>query len=179
MQNTGWKHPIGDITEFFQGEFIGIMGPVGCGKSSILSAILAELSVHSGEISISQIDSGMDITYLFYINHSILDSGSWLPAGSAKAFYYFSKKMQTASLIFWPANMELYISRSVSRFYSLSIRFFAVLPNVYHAQWEHVKSRIISILFQLNFKRFSFFIQRDTSNMFYASKTYKSYTGHN
>ncbi|KAH1019384.1 hypothetical protein HUJ04_009210 [Dendroctonus ponderosae] len=34
------------------------MGPVGCGKSSILSAILAELSMHSGEISISQIDSG-------------------------------------------------------------------------------------------------------------------------
>ncbi|ENN82134.1 hypothetical protein YQE_01490, partial [Dendroctonus ponderosae] len=57
MQNDGMKHPIGDITEFFQGEFIGIMGPVGCGKSSILSAILAELSMHSGEISISQIDS--------------------------------------------------------------------------------------------------------------------------
>lgn len=34
------------------------MGPVGCGKSSILSAILAELSMHSGEISISQIESG-------------------------------------------------------------------------------------------------------------------------
>ncbi|XP_066146983.1 ATP-binding cassette sub-family C member 10 [Euwallacea fornicatus] len=41
-----------------KGEFIGIMGPVGCGKSSILSCILAELSMHSGEISISQIDSG-------------------------------------------------------------------------------------------------------------------------
>ncbi|KAL1509095.1 hypothetical protein ABEB36_003889 [Hypothenemus hampei] len=41
-----------------KGEFIGIMGSVGSGKSSILLAILAELSKHSGEILISQIDSG-------------------------------------------------------------------------------------------------------------------------
>ena len=40
------------------------MGTVGSGKSSILSAILAELSMHSGEVAISQIESGiMDLFF--------------------------------------------------------------------------------------------------------------------
>lgn len=41
-----------------QGEFVGIIGPVGSGKSSFLSAILGELSIESGEIAINQIESG-------------------------------------------------------------------------------------------------------------------------
>ncbi|XP_050299303.1 ATP-binding cassette sub-family C member 10 isoform X2 [Anthonomus grandis grandis] len=64
-----------------KGEFIGIMGPVGCGKSSILSAILAELAVHSGEISISQIDSGFG-----YVAQQ-----PWLQRGTLKDNILFGK----------------------------------------------------------------------------------------
>ncbi|XP_076252825.1 ATP-binding cassette sub-family C member 10 isoform X2 [Rhynchophorus ferrugineus] len=38
-----------------KGEFIGIMGPVGCGKSSMLAAVLAELRQHYGEVEISDV----------------------------------------------------------------------------------------------------------------------------
>ncbi|XP_030766381.1 multidrug resistance-associated protein 7 [Sitophilus oryzae] len=44
-----------------KGEFVGIIGPVGCGKSSILSAVMAELSMQAGHVAISQIESGFGL----------------------------------------------------------------------------------------------------------------------
>ncbi|XP_018573016.1 multidrug resistance-associated protein 7 [Anoplophora glabripennis] len=44
-----------------KGEFVGIIGPVGSGKSSFLSAILGELPIVSGEIAINQIESGFGL----------------------------------------------------------------------------------------------------------------------
>ncbi|KAK9891612.1 hypothetical protein WA026_015576 [Henosepilachna vigintioctopunctata] len=41
-----------------KGEFVGIMGTVGCGKSSLLAAILAELHMTEGDIAISQVEGG-------------------------------------------------------------------------------------------------------------------------
>ncbi|KAJ8922563.1 hypothetical protein NQ315_007593 [Exocentrus adspersus] len=56
-QGSGFK--LQDINlKIRKGEFIGVIGSVGSGKSSLLSAILGELYIDSGEIAISQIESG-------------------------------------------------------------------------------------------------------------------------
>lgn len=47
-----------------KGDFVGIIGCVGCGKSSLLSAILAELTMFEGEMATSHIDSGNQKTLL-------------------------------------------------------------------------------------------------------------------
>lgn len=44
-----------------KGEFVGIVGAVGCGKSSVLSAILAELTLTDGQVAINQLESGFGI----------------------------------------------------------------------------------------------------------------------
>ncbi len=36
-----------------KGELVGVVGPVGCGKSSLVGAILGETMLVSGEISVS------------------------------------------------------------------------------------------------------------------------------
>nr|XP_023014206.1 multidrug resistance-associated protein 7 [Leptinotarsa decemlineata] len=41
-----------------KGEFVGIVGPVGSGKSTFLSALLGELPKDSGSIAVREIDSG-------------------------------------------------------------------------------------------------------------------------
>ncbi|CAG9765420.1 unnamed protein product [Ceutorhynchus assimilis] len=64
-----------------KGEFIGVMGPVGSGKSSLLSAILAELSINTGTISISQVDSGFG-----YVTQQ-----PWLQRGTLKDNVLFGK----------------------------------------------------------------------------------------
>ncbi|KAJ8945829.1 hypothetical protein NQ318_008713 [Aromia moschata] len=56
-----------------KGEFIGVIGPVGSGKSSFLSAILAELSMDSGEIAIREIESGFGlVTQQPWLQHGTL-----------------------------------------------------------------------------------------------------------
>ncbi|KAG8239358.1 hypothetical protein J437_LFUL018888, partial [Ladona fulva] len=39
------------------GQFIGVMGPVGCGKTTLLAALLGELEKENGSIAISETDS--------------------------------------------------------------------------------------------------------------------------
>ncbi len=46
----------------FQGAFIGVIGKVGCGKTSLLNAILGEMHRDSGDISISMLTSGFGIS---------------------------------------------------------------------------------------------------------------------
>ncbi|XP_069116796.1 ATP-binding cassette sub-family C member 10-like [Argopecten irradians] len=48
-----------DITfRITKGQFIGVVGKVGSGKSSLLNAILAEMSRKEGEISVSSLENG-------------------------------------------------------------------------------------------------------------------------
>lgn len=44
-----------------KGEFVGVTGSVGSGKSSLLSAILGELFISDGRMAISQVSSGIII----------------------------------------------------------------------------------------------------------------------
>ncbi|XP_045480272.1 ATP-binding cassette sub-family C member 10 [Harmonia axyridis] len=64
-----------------KGEFIGIMGTVGCGKSSLLSAILGELHMTEGDIAISQVDGGF----------GFVSQQPWLQRGSIRDNILFGK----------------------------------------------------------------------------------------
>ncbi len=44
-----------------QGLFVGVVGKVGCGKSSLLAAILAEMKKESGHIAISCLQEGFGL----------------------------------------------------------------------------------------------------------------------
>lgn len=41
--------------EFLQGQFIGVVGKVGSGKSSLLAAITAEMNIIEGEVCVSHV----------------------------------------------------------------------------------------------------------------------------
>lgn len=43
----------------YQGQFIGVAGQVGSGKSSLLFAILAELEKHTGIVATSELENGL------------------------------------------------------------------------------------------------------------------------
>lgn len=47
-----------------QGEFIGIVGNVGSGKSSLLAGILAELIKENGHVALSDLERG---TYRIFV----------------------------------------------------------------------------------------------------------------
>ncbi|CAG9820276.1 unnamed protein product [Phaedon cochleariae] len=64
-----------------KGQFIGIVGSVGSGKSSLLSAILGELSKTSGNIVISQIESGF----------GFVTQQPWLQRGTIRDIILFGK----------------------------------------------------------------------------------------
>ncbi|XP_044748946.1 ATP-binding cassette sub-family C member 10 [Coccinella septempunctata] len=64
-----------------KGEFIGVMGTVGCGKSSFLSAILGELNMTEGDIAISQVDGGF----------GFVSQQPWLQRGTIRDNILFGK----------------------------------------------------------------------------------------
>lgn len=64
-----------------QGEFIGIMGSVGCGKSSLYAAILAELNKQHGTISVFDLDKGF----------GLVTQQPWLQRGTIRENILFGK----------------------------------------------------------------------------------------
>lgn len=56
----------------FQEQFVGIVGKVGSGKSSIFSAILAEMSHISGYIHVENLDSIAMVTQEPWIQHATI-----------------------------------------------------------------------------------------------------------
>ncbi|RZC35044.1 multidrug resistance-associated protein 7 [Asbolus verrucosus] len=67
-----------------KGEFVGVIGSVGCGKSSLLSAILAELSIPEGEIAVSQVESGFGFA----------TQQPWLQRGTVRDNILFGKTFE-------------------------------------------------------------------------------------
>ncbi|KAL3266128.1 hypothetical protein HHI36_010314 [Cryptolaemus montrouzieri] len=64
-----------------KGEFIGVMGTVGCGKSSLLSAVLAELQMTEGDIAITQVEGGF----------GFVTQQPWLQRGTIRDNILFGK----------------------------------------------------------------------------------------
>jgi ATP-binding cassette subfamily C (CFTR/MRP) protein 10 len=67
-----------------KGEFVGVIGSVGCGKSSLLAAILAELSMQQGEIAVSQVESGF----------GFVTQQPWLQRGTVRDNILFGKTFE-------------------------------------------------------------------------------------
>lgn len=57
---------------YFQEQFVGIVGKVGSGKSSIFSAILAEMSHVSGYIHVENLDNIALVTQEPWIQHATI-----------------------------------------------------------------------------------------------------------
>nr|CAH7715442.1 unnamed protein product [Callosobruchus chinensis] len=64
-----------------KGEFVGIIGPVGSGKSSLLYALMGELPLHAGNVAISQIESGFG-----YVTQKV-----WLQRGTIRENILFGR----------------------------------------------------------------------------------------
>ncbi|KAJ8985379.1 hypothetical protein NQ317_007535 [Molorchus minor] len=75
------SNSFGSILKLKRGEFVGVIGSVGSGKSTFLSSILAELPMESGEIAISQIESGF----------GLVTQQPWLQHGTVRDNILFGK----------------------------------------------------------------------------------------
>ncbi|CAH1956339.1 unnamed protein product [Acanthoscelides obtectus] len=64
-----------------KGEFVGIIGPVGSGKSSLLCALMGDLPLHAGNVAISQIESGFG-----YVPQKV-----WLQRGTIRENILFGR----------------------------------------------------------------------------------------
>ncbi|XP_069682959.1 ATP-binding cassette sub-family C member 10 [Periplaneta americana] len=67
-----------------KGQFIGVMGSVGSGKSSLLSALLAELDRESGVIALSDLDKG----------YGYVTQQPWLQRGTLRDNILFGKSFE-------------------------------------------------------------------------------------
>ncbi|KAK5643745.1 hypothetical protein RI129_007590 [Pyrocoelia pectoralis] len=80
-----------------KGEFIGIMGVVGSGKSSIFAAILAEISKQEGLVATSDLEQGLCVCVLFYLlnicfeGFGLVSQQPWLQRGTIRDNILFSK----------------------------------------------------------------------------------------
>ncbi|KAK9745777.1 ABC transporter [Popillia japonica] len=72
-----------------KGKFFGIMGTVGSGKSSIFSAILAELTKTDGEIAVSDLNAGF----------AIVTQQPWLQRGTIKDNILFGKNYDESKYV--------------------------------------------------------------------------------
>ena len=107
--NYGGTPAIEDVNlEIMKGEFVGIMGPNGGGKSTLLKAILGLVPVSSGEISILEQSVRKGRTKIGYVpQHSAVDRGfpisvceavmmGLVHGGLHPLFRYSDKQRQTA-----------------------------------------------------------------------------------
>ncbi|XP_021924384.1 multidrug resistance-associated protein 7 isoform X3 [Zootermopsis nevadensis] len=72
------------IQRLLEGQFIGVMGAVGTGKSSLLSALLAELNKESGIIALSDLDKGF----------GFVTQQPWLQRGTIRENILFGKSFE-------------------------------------------------------------------------------------
>ena len=66
----------------FQGSLVGIVGPVGSGKSSLLSAILGEMQLECGEIRVSKLEGGL----------GLVAQEAWIQQATVKDSILFGKQ---------------------------------------------------------------------------------------
>ena len=52
LQFLGWNRGLFSWYFYLQGQFIGVVGKVGSGKSSLLAAITAEMNITQGEVCV-------------------------------------------------------------------------------------------------------------------------------
>lgn len=64
-----------------QGQFIGVIGHVGSGKSSLLAGILAEVRMQEGSISVAELELGF----------GFVSQQSWLQRGTLRDNILFGK----------------------------------------------------------------------------------------
>lgn len=82
---TATKFMLTNITLMVtKGQFIGVMGSVGTGKSSLISALLAELKKESGVIAVSDLDKGF----------GFVTQQPWLQRGTVKENILFGKSFE-------------------------------------------------------------------------------------
>ncbi|KRT84878.1 ABC transporter ATP-binding protein, partial [Oryctes borbonicus] len=72
-----------------KGEFLGIIGTVGSGKSSIFSAIMAELTKQNGQIAVSDLNSGF----------AVVTQQPWLQRGTIKENILFGKNYDESKYV--------------------------------------------------------------------------------
>ena len=69
-------------TFLFQGQLVGVIGRVGSGKSSLLSAFLAEMCRCQGQISVQELDQGF----------ALASQEAWIQNASVRDNILFNQK---------------------------------------------------------------------------------------